>query len=120
MEDLETQIAILRSNGETLGQCWAVKINSGKFHVPWKRTLAVLEQGQLDVLVVSPEEDGAEDRPDASPLGKTLEQGSKRKLEDGAIGAQAMGGKKGSGGAKQVESGATKPKKKGGLDGWLK
>lgn len=35
-----------------LGDCWAVRINSGKFGVEWNRTKAVLEQGAVDMRVI--------------------------------------------------------------------
>jgi len=38
-----------------LGQCRAVRINSGKFGVPWARTKKVLEERSLDMVVVRPE-----------------------------------------------------------------
>ena len=56
MADLETQIAGLRSRtGEKqkVGEVWAVRINSGRFGVEWDRTKEVLEEGGLDLVVVS-------------------------------------------------------------------
>lgn len=38
-----------------LGQCRAVRINSGKFGVPWEETKKILEEGPLDIVVIRPE-----------------------------------------------------------------
>ena len=40
--------------GLTIGSCWSVRLNSGKFGVEWSRTKAVLERGTLDIQVVRP------------------------------------------------------------------
>ena len=40
---------------EILGQCYAVRINSGKFGVPWEDTKRVLEGGGVDMVVLRPE-----------------------------------------------------------------
>ena len=45
----------MRASGEELGNCYAVRINSGKFGVAWQRTKAVLEAGDLDITVWRPE-----------------------------------------------------------------
>ena len=39
----------------TLGECYAVRINSGKFGVPWEDTKGVLEAGEVDMVVLRPE-----------------------------------------------------------------
>ena len=40
-----------------IGDCRAVRINSGKFGVPWERTKSVLKDGLLDIVVVRPKRD---------------------------------------------------------------
>lgn len=72
MADLGRQIADIRAStedasveskpkpGETkiekvedvLGECWAVRINSGKFGVDWDRTKVVLENGAVDMRII--------------------------------------------------------------------
>ena len=37
------------------GECYAVRINSGKFGVPWEDTKKVLEGGGVDMVVLRPE-----------------------------------------------------------------
>ncbi|KAL8777627.1 MAG: hypothetical protein Q9203_002474 [Teloschistes exilis] len=37
-----------------IGRCYAVKINSGLFGVPWEKTKDVLMTGKVDMVVVSP------------------------------------------------------------------
>ncbi len=56
MDDLASQLDALRAEKPELGlgQCRAVRINSGKFGVPWSRTKEVLEEGTLDMVVVRP------------------------------------------------------------------
>ena len=44
-----------------LGQCYAVRINSGKFGVPWEDTKRVLEGGGVDMVVLRPEEEEGEE-----------------------------------------------------------
>ena len=39
------------------GACYAVRINSGKFGVPWEDTKKVLEVGGVDMVVLRPEGD---------------------------------------------------------------
>ena len=48
--------------GEEVGGCYAVRINSGRFGVEWRRTRAVLEDGGLDITVVRSGEGEEEDR----------------------------------------------------------
>lgn len=57
IDNLASQIDSLRVEKPEirLGQCRAVRINSGKFGVPWARTKKVLEEGSLDMVVVRPE-----------------------------------------------------------------
>ncbi|KAL6720581.1 ADP-ribose 1''-phosphate phosphatase [Lecanora helva] len=52
------------SEGRVLiGNCKAVKLNSGNFGIDWKKTKSVLEAGPLDIVVVSPDEGPAGPRP---------------------------------------------------------
>lgn len=55
LKDLAIQIAEMREAGEEVGNCYAVRINSGKFGVEWQKTKAVLEAGELDITVLRPE-----------------------------------------------------------------
>lgn len=57
LRDLAARIAGLRGKGWD-GEVWAVRINSGKFGVEWRRTRAVLEGGEVGMKVVAPEEEG--------------------------------------------------------------
>ena len=58
LRDLARQVAEMRGSGEEIGNCHAVRINSGRFGVEWQKTKAVLEAGDLDITVVRPEEEG--------------------------------------------------------------
>ena len=42
------------ANGPEIGPCYAVRLNSGSFGVQWARTKAILEQGNLDMTIVTP------------------------------------------------------------------
>lgn len=53
MEDLAKQ---LKESGTQIGELWAVRINSGSFHVPWEQTKEVLEHCGLDIKIVYPGE----------------------------------------------------------------
>ena len=57
LEDLARQIAEIRQSGQELGDCHAVRINSGKFGVEWQKTKAVLEAGDVDITVFRPGEE---------------------------------------------------------------
>ena len=61
LEDLARQIAEVRQSGQKLGDCHAVRINSGKFGVAWQKTKAVLEAGEVNITVFRPEEEGRGD-----------------------------------------------------------
>ena len=64
---------------DTLGSRYrAVKINSGRFGVAWKKSKAVLENGKQDILVVSRKEDDDNDD-DKEDDKKVTGQGSKNK-----------------------------------------
>ena len=56
MGDLAKQLKALKEPGSQVGELWAVKINSGSFHVPWQRTKEVLEHCGLDIKIVYPGE----------------------------------------------------------------
>lgn len=60
LKDLAKQVAEMRASDEEMGNCYAVRINSGKFGVEWQKTKAVLEAGELDITVVRPEEEKAD------------------------------------------------------------
>ena len=68
--DLARQVAEMRGSGEELGDCHAVRINSGRFGVDWQKTKAVLEAGDLDITVVRPEAEERADGTDVSAGGK--------------------------------------------------
>lgn len=57
LDNLATQIEKLKVDtpGIEVGECRAVRINSGKFGVPWEKTRRILEEGSLDMVVVRPE-----------------------------------------------------------------
>ena len=61
LKDLARQIAEIQQSGQELGDCHAVRINSGKFGVEWQKTKAVLEAGDVDITVLRPEEEGRGD-----------------------------------------------------------
>ena len=77
VKELKTQVETLREKppgnkkdneehkGETgaekPGDCWAVRINSGLFSVPWAQTKKVLEEGGVDIVVVRPEDEDDND-----------------------------------------------------------
>ena len=70
IEDLATQLEALRQGkGAEVGDLWAVRINSGKFGVRWKRSREVLEEGSLSMKVVRP----ANEDKDNSSQGSTSE-----------------------------------------------
>ena len=72
----------MRASGQEVGNCYAVRINSGKFGVEWQRTMAVLEAGDLDITVLKPEEgkegDGAGNAADEK-LGQPSVRGGRSK-----------------------------------------
>ena len=93
LSDLAKQVTEMRDSGQDMGECRAVRINSGKFGVEWRRTKAVLEAGDLDIVIVSPEEENASagNEGRANPCAparakaegpmEELMRGAKRKLE---------------------------------------
>ena len=89
---------------ELPGECYAVRINSGKFGVPWEDTKRVLEGGGVDMVVLRPEEEEGS----VEGGGKMGKAGAKRKVGD-------------EGGDEEVKghAGLAKRRKKRGLDGWL-
>ena len=70
LEDLARQIAEIRQSGQELGDCHAVRINSGKFGVEWQKTKAVLEAGDVDITVLRPEGEGIGDAAGTNVRGK--------------------------------------------------
>ncbi len=59
LRDLAVRITGLRGKGWD-GEVWAVRINSGKFGVEWRRTRAVLEGGEVGMKVMAPKEEEGE------------------------------------------------------------
>lgn len=55
---------------EEMGNCYAVRINSGRFGVEWQKTKAVLEAGELDITIFRPEEEEEADRASTAAGGK--------------------------------------------------
>ncbi|MCJ1379810.1 ADP-ribose 1''-phosphate phosphatase [Xylographa soralifera] len=54
MADLQKKMKFWKAKGQEFGDLWAVRINSGKFGVPWGRTKRILEQCGMDIKVVAP------------------------------------------------------------------
>lgn len=73
LEDLAMQIKTLKGDGKEAGECRAVRINSGRFGVPWDRTREILKDGPLNIVVVRPEHEDA---------GQAVE--TNQKAEDGS------------------------------------
>ena len=78
MADLQKKMKFWKAKGQEFGDLWAVRINSGKFGVPWDRTKRILEQCGMDVKVVAPGADvvevggeGKQDGRETSILDKT-------------------------------------------------
>lgn len=139
VKDLGTQVETLRERrpgnkkndedhrGETgaemPGNCWAVRMNSGLFSVPWAQTKNVLKEGGVDIVVVRPEvEDDDENENDMEA--KTGEKGAA--ADDIGVGENVADKRKTTtekGGTKRpapVHAGLEKRRKKRGLEGWLK
>ena len=92
VKDLATQVAKIRESGEVVGECRAVRINSGKFGVEWQKTKAVLEAGDLDIAVVRPEEEEKADiagTPAGGNIKQLLTKGRKTKGERPLAGINA-------------------------------
>lgn len=73
-----------------MGDCWAVKLNSGKFGVPWVKTRQVLDQAGLKITVVSTG-DAAAAATTTTTTEKTAQEREKtnpdtKKLREGATG----------------------------------
>ena len=83
MEELAVQVEALKGKGESVGECWAVRINSGRFGVRWEETKKVLERGRVDMVVVRPgdgdgeEVEGGEVEGAVKGKGRHLEKGEK-------------------------------------------
>ena len=139
VKDLGTQVETLRekqpgnkkddedhkgeTGAETPRDCWAVRINSGLFSVPWAQTKKVLEEGGVDIVVVRPEGEDDNDN-DNDVEAKT---GEKRAAVDHIGVGENIADKRKSttkkGGTKRpapVHAGLEKRRKKRGLEGWLK
>ena len=52
-DDEEKEMERKAAMKKGMGDCWAVKLNSGKFGVPWAVTRQVLERAGLEITVVS-------------------------------------------------------------------
>ena len=70
LKDFARQVAEIRQSSQELGDCHAVRINSGKFGVEWQKTKAVLEAGDVDITVFRPEEEGRGDGVGTTVRGK--------------------------------------------------
>jgi len=68
LRDLAVRITGLRGKGWD-GEVWAVRINSGKFGVEWRRTRAVLEGGEVGMKVMAPKEEEGEGSEDGGEGG---------------------------------------------------
>ena len=91
LADLAKKVAEIRQSSEEVGKCYAVKINSGNFGVPWQSTKAVMEAGDLDMTVVSPEgEEGAGG--EGSAAGEKLVQPSETVTESSTSSNAARAG----------------------------
>lgn len=119
MADLERQIEGLRARGkEDLGECWAVRINSGKFGVEWAKSRRVLEEGGLDITVVRREED--EDALDGAGATAAGDDNGEKRADVKPSGEKRKRGRIG-----KDEVVAKREKKGAGcgggtIDGWLK
>ncbi|MCJ1394641.1 ADP-ribose 1''-phosphate phosphatase [Xylographa bjoerkii] len=60
MADLQKKMKFWKAKGQEFGDLWAVRINSGKFGVPWDRTKRILEQCGMDMKVVAPADENVE------------------------------------------------------------
>ena len=133
LKDLAKQVAELRGRGEDVGNCYAVRINSGKFGVEWQETKAVLEAGDLEITVVRPEEEDnadsagaaaakgnkpptADGTKDKTSLDKHV-VGVKRKRQTGNNGDQDSDRENTTKQAARLHPGIAKRRKKLGLDG---
>ena len=96
-----------KGEGQSLGEVWSVRMNSGLFSVPWADTLAVLQDGGVDMRVVRPE--GEAEREEKGREKRGGLNGVKR------VGEVGGGGK----GAKRAKSGRGEGRQ-GTLDGMFK
>ena len=76
LEDLKTQVEVLRESKKEVGELWAVRINSGKFGVPWERSKSVLEATGMSVKVVRPP--SGENQESGGKMGQNGGRGIKR------------------------------------------
>ncbi len=80
--------------GEDMGNCYAVRINSGRFGVEWQKTKAVMEAGDLDITVFRPEAEekvGGTDTSAGGKLGPRPVKGGKMNGEKPPAGVNARG-----------------------------
>ena len=54
IRQLKSALEYYEVEGLPVGDVYAVRINSGLFKVPWEETKKVLEQGELNITVMSP------------------------------------------------------------------
>ncbi len=106
------------------GECYAVRINSGKFGVPWEDTKRVLEGGGVDMVVLRPEEEegGEGIKMGVREQGKESVEGGERGGKGGAkrkVGGEGADGDEGGEGEVKGHAGLAKRRKRRGLDGWL-
>ena len=142
VKDLGTQVEMLRekqlgnkknyqdhkggTGAETPGDCWAVRINSGLFSVPWAQTKKVLEEGGVDIVVVRPEVEDDNDNDNDNDNDVEAKTGEKRAavvVDDIGVGENIADKRKSTtkkGGTKRpapVHAGLEKRRKKRGLEG---
>ena len=104
-------------------ECYAVRINSGKFGVPWENTKRVLEGGGVDMVVLRPEEEGGEENKiDGQEHGKESVEGGE--IEGKArvkrkVGGEGVDGEWDGDGEVKGHPGLAKRRKRRGLDRWL-
>ena len=104
------------------GECYAVRINSGKFGVPWEDTKRVLEGGGVDMVVMRPEEEEEEEGEMKMSVREQVKESvgvdgkgsAKRK-----VGGEEVDGQGDANGEVKGHAGLAKRRKKRGLDGWL-
>lgn len=67
LESYKAQIELIkednqRCNLDSVGNVWAVRLNSGLFKVPWEQTKAIIEVGKVQMMLVTPADNAANGR----------------------------------------------------------
>lgn len=92
MTDLQKKMRFLKAKGAEFGELWTVKMNSGKFGVPWERTMRILEQCGVDLKVVYPaEEEGEEGMKDVTKSKESRKSWQKIEV-DSSVAKQSVSG----------------------------